>query len=197
MYMRIHTVARSWGTRWLPPPGVGRIGASGPRSREMAMGSFAGGLTWLSGKEGGRHFYVGIVSLALSTCTILGARVCDTFLSISKKHVMHRHPDAGRQAGRQAVDDQLNAKGEKARKLGKGGVRMRPSGGTWLCPKSDEQARGPRGSPVAAQPRPRVYAVLSSPSAKSGPSFLLLPVSRGCLGTHETQAGAESGVRDL
>lgn len=42
-----------------------------------------------------------------------------------------------------------------------------------------------------------IDAVLSTPSAKSGPSFLLLPISRGCLGTHENRAGAESGVRDV
>lgn len=93
----IHTIARSWGRRRLPPPGVGRMGASGLRRREMATGSVARGLTWFNGKQDGGHFCIGIISLALSSCTIVGTRVFNTLLSISKKRAMHRHPHAGRQ----------------------------------------------------------------------------------------------------
>lgn len=56
--------------------------------------------------------------------------------------------------------------------------------------KVRQASEGPHGSLVAAPSRPCIYAALSPPSAKSGPSFLLLPVSLGCLGTHENQAGA-------
>lgn len=76
------------------------------------------------------------------------------------------------------------------RTLGEGSVRMRPLGGAWLSSKPGKQARGPRGSPGAAQPRPCIYAALSCPPAKSGPSFLLFLSPWDVWGHRRTRLGA-------